>query len=85
MAQHLTLLISAAQIAVTVERLAQELDRDYGPCSPVMVGLLKGSFVFLADLIRHMHTPLRSVEFVRLSSYGDATVTSGRAALTMGS
>ena len=60
MAQRLNLLISAAEIAATVERLAQELDRDYGQCSPVMVGLLKGSFVFLADLIRHMGLPRKA-------------------------
>ena len=84
MTQRLSLLISAAEIAAAVKRLAQDLDRDYGQCSPVMVGLLKGSFVFLADLIRHMQTPLQSVEFVRLSSYRDATVTAGRAAVTMG-
>lgn len=84
MAQHLVLLLSAAEIAATVQRLAQELDRDYRQRSPVMVGLLKGAFIFLADLIRHMHTPLRSVEFVRLSSYGDATVSAGHATIHMG-
>ncbi len=84
MAQHLVLLLSATEIAATVQRLAQELDRDYGQRSPVLVGILKGAFVFLADLIRHIHTPLRSVEFLRLSSYGDATVSAGHATMHLG-
>ena len=84
MKPQLTLLISTAEIVATVQRLAQELDSDYQQRTPVMIGLLKGAFVFLADLIRHMHTPLRSVEFLRLSSYGDATMSVGHATISMG-
>ena len=46
MVQHLVLLPSAAEIVATVQRLAQELDRDYGQRSPVMVGLLKRLLYF---------------------------------------
>ena len=60
------------------------MDRDYWDRSPVLVGILKGSFIFLADLVRQMKTPLQSIEFMRLSSYGSATVSSGSASITMG-
>lgn len=77
-------LISQQAIAATVNRLAQELDRDYANRSPLVIGILKGSFIFLADLIRAMQTPIANVEFMRLSSYGSATVSSGEASMTMG-
>lgn len=80
----LTLLISQEEIADAVQRLAQELDRDYAQHSPVLVGILKGSFVFLADLMRAMQTPIANIEFLRLSSYGDATVSSGHASVVLG-
>jgi hypoxanthine phosphoribosyltransferase len=84
MADPLVTLISQAEIAAIVDRLAAELDRDYAGRTPVLVGLLKGSFVFVADLARAMKTPLRDVEFMRLSSYGSGTVSSGQATLLAG-
>lgn len=84
MASKLVPLISQQEIADTVKRLAHELDRDYRDRTPVLVGLLKGSFVFLADLIRQMQTPICNVELMRLSSYGSATVSSGDVKMLMG-
>jgi len=78
------LLFSREELAAAVKRLAQELDRDYRHRCPVAVGILKGAFVFLADLVRQMETSLRSIEFLRLSSYGPGTVSSGRARVVMG-
>lgn len=78
------LLFSKEELAAAVKRLAQELDRDYRHRCPVVVGILKGAFVFLTDLVRQMDTPLRSIEFLRLSSYGPDTVSSGRARVVMG-
>ena len=66
---QLRLLISPQEIKSTVERLAAEIQRDYQGKSPVLLGALKGSFVFMADLVRHLDIPLE-VEFVMLSSYG---------------
>jgi hypoxanthine phosphoribosyltransferase len=77
-------LISQQEIAAAVQRLAGELDRDYGHGSPTVVGILRGCFIFLADLVRQMDTPLHSIEFLRLSSYGAGTVSSGRARVVMG-
>jgi hypoxanthine phosphoribosyltransferase len=77
MDKKLVPLISESEIATTVQRLAQELDRDYANSAPVVIGVLKGSFIFLADLIRQMQTPIRNVELIRLSSYGCSTTSSG--------
>ena len=84
MSTRLTLLLSREEVATAVERLAGELDRDYARTSPVLVGVLKGVFVFMADLVRYMKTSIRSTEFVRLSSYGSSTVSSGRARVLPG-
>jgi len=77
------LLFSREELAGAVKRLAQELDRDYRHRCPVVVGILKGAFVFLTDLVQQMEAPLRSIEFL-LSSYGAGTVSSGRAKVVMG-
>jgi len=65
----LTPLFTKDEIAATVRRLAAEIGRDYRDKHPVLIGVLKGSFMFLADLIRLLDFPLE-VEFIRLSSYG---------------
>lgn len=79
MSKKLINLISKAEIATTVKRLASELDRDYQNRSLVLVGVLKGSFVFLADLIREVNIPIANIEFLRLSSYDSSMVSSGEA------
>ena len=66
-----TELISAESIADRVGELAARLDEDYaGVDELVLVGVLKGSFIFLADLARRLSIPHR-VEFIAVSSYGD--------------
>ncbi|WAL59063.1 hypoxanthine phosphoribosyltransferase [Thermocoleostomius sinensis] len=84
MEKPLELLIAQTAIANTVQRLAQEIDRDYVDRSPLMIGILKGSFIFLADLVRAMQIPIRDVEFMRFSSYGSSTTSSGQAQMLMG-
>ena len=69
--------LTSQEIQETVARLAKEINRDYQGKAPVLVGILKGSFVFLADLIRLLDIPLE-VDFAILSSYGSGTVTSGQ-------
>lgn len=70
-------LLSSAEIESAVKRLASEITRDYHDKNPLLVGILKGSFMFLADLVRQLDFPLE-LEFVRLSSYGSGRQTSGR-------
>jgi len=63
------LLLSPAEISSVVERLAQEIADGYREKNPLLVGVLKGCFVFMADLVRHLDMPLE-LDFLRLSSYG---------------
>ena len=65
----LTLLFTRDEIEATVKKLAAEIRQDYHNKRPVLIGVLKGSFMLMADLIRLLDFPLE-VEFVRLSSYG---------------
>ncbi|MEB3312170.1 MAG: hypoxanthine phosphoribosyltransferase [Snowella sp.] len=83
MEKPLTLLISSEEIANTNKRLAQEIDRDCQGQSLTVVGILKGSFIFIADLVREIQTPIENIEFIQLSSYGSATVSSGQADLLL--
>ena len=76
-------LFSRAEIATTVSRLAAEITRDYHGKHPILVGILKGSFMFMADLIRLLDFPLE-VEFIRLSSYGGGSQTSGKVEVVQG-
>lgn len=70
-AETLDLHISRDQIAARVAELAARIDADYaGSGELVLIGVLKGSFIFLADLARRLTIPHR-VEFIAVSSYGD--------------
>ena len=71
------LYLNAESIADIVVRMAEELDVDCQGFSLTVIGILKGSFVFLADLLRAIRTPVDNVEFLRISSYGPNTVSSG--------
>jgi hypoxanthine phosphoribosyltransferase len=70
------ILIPRAEIASAVGRLASQISRDYQDKNPLLIGILKGSFVFLADLARALDFPLE-LDFIRLSSYGRGRQTSG--------
>ncbi len=70
-------LFTNEEVKKAVVRLALEIKRDYLGKELLVVGILKGSFVFMADLIREMGLPVE-VEFVQLSSYGTDKETSGR-------
>lgn len=59
-----------------VTELGQQIERDYAGQSPLLLGILKGSFPFLADLARAINLPL-SVDFMAVSSYGAGTKSSG--------
>lgn len=74
-------LISREDIARRVAELAAEVSRDYAGRDLVMVGVLKGAFIFLADLVRALPSPV-VVDFVRLRSYGAGTTSSGEIHIT---
>ncbi len=71
-----TVLLTAEEIAAVVARLGREVSADYADRHPIVVSLLKGGVVFLADLIRHLTIP-HHIEFLRVSSYGPSTRSSG--------
>ena len=71
------ILFSREEIEAAVKRLAAEIRKDYLGKRPILIGILKGSFMFMADLIRLLDFPLE-VEFVRLSSYGGGRETTGK-------
>jgi len=77
------ILITKEEIEKEVARLAQEISRDYQGKHPLLLGILKGSFIFMADLIRLLDIPAE-VDFVSLSSYGSARVTSGEIKVVQG-
>ena len=67
-------------IAQRVAELGAEITRAYPDGELLVLGLLKGSFIFLSDLVRHIHRPLK-VDFLVASSYGAGTVSSGNVRL----
>jgi hypoxanthine phosphoribosyltransferase len=74
-------LISTEELGKRIDELASRINRDYAGESLVLVGILKGAFVFLADLARRLSVPLE-IDFVRLASYGGHTETSGKVRIT---
>jgi len=65
----LELRFTESQIQETVRRIAREISEAYGEACPLLVGVLKGSFVFMADLVRELTIPFE-VDFVLARSYG---------------
>ena len=77
------ILFRREEIEATVKRLAAEIKKDYQGKHPLLIGILKGSFMFMADLIRFVNAPLE-VEFIRLSSYGRGRSTPGKIKVVQG-
>lgn len=67
------ILISRGQIAQRIKRMAAHIQSDFAGCDLVVVAVLNGTVLFLADLIRHMTMPMR-LDFVGVSSYREGTV-----------
>ena len=76
-------LFSEDEIKQAVARLAADIRQDYQGKQPLLIGILKGSFVFMADLIRQLELPVE-VDFVKLSSYGAGKETSGKVKVVQG-
>ncbi|UCC61153.1 MAG: hypoxanthine phosphoribosyltransferase [Dehalococcoidia bacterium] len=80
---QLSTLITKEEIENRVAELAAEIREDYLGKNPLLLGILKGSFVFMSDLIRKLNIPLE-IEFIRLSSYGAGKEPSNRIRLVHG-
>jgi hypoxanthine phosphoribosyltransferase len=70
------ILIDEETLGRRVRELGDEVGAEYSDTEPLMVGVLTGAFIFMGDLCRRMAVPL-DVDFMAVSSYGQATVTSG--------
>lgn len=81
MPEELIPVLSRTEIAQKVKSLAQRISEDYAGKELVVIGVLKGSFIFMADLIRELTIPAQ-VDFVRLASYGSDTTSSGTIKIT---
>jgi len=74
------LYLSEKQIQARIIKLAQKINKDYKDRVPIFIGILNGSFIFMSDLIRHIKIDCE-VDFLKLSSYGDAKISSGHVTL----
>jgi hypoxanthine phosphoribosyltransferase len=75
-----TLYLSEEEIRAKVKDLAAQIDDDYQGKVPIFIGILNGSFIFFSDLIREITVDCE-VDFLKLSSYGDAKISSGQVRL----
>ena len=78
---HVSTLLSSEQIAARVRELGAQITKDYEGRRLVLVSVLKGSFIFTADLARAIDSQLR-IEFLGVRSYGEGTSTSGVVQIT---
>lgn len=73
-------LLSDEQIQKRVKELGEEISRDYRGKVPIFIGVLNGSFIFMSDLLKNVDIECE-VDFFKLSSYGDAKISSGNVKL----
>ncbi|HTX17556.1 MAG TPA: hypoxanthine phosphoribosyltransferase [Bacteroidota bacterium] len=78
--ERFKLYLSEKKIRERVRELGKKLNRDYRGKVPIFIGVLNGSFIFFADLIREITIDCE-VDFFKLSSYGDAKISSGEVRL----
>ena len=75
------LLLSEKEIQQKVRALARKISKDFSGREVLLIGVLKGAFIFMSDLARKMTTPVK-MDFVRLASYGSETRSSGKVKIT---
>src|SRR5713101_2024799 len=81
LAAELEVLIPTDKITARVKEIGAQIERDYQGKDLVLLGVLKGSYIFISDLARAIDLPL-AVDFIGLSSYGEATESSGVVKIT---
>jgi hypoxanthine phosphoribosyltransferase len=72
--------IEEEKLQQRIKELGQEITRDYKGRTPVFIGVLNGAFLFLADLVKNVDADCE-IDFFKLSSYGDAKISSGKVTL----
>jgi hypoxanthine phosphoribosyltransferase len=78
---QLRVLISDVEIQKRVTEIGAQITKDYKEGDLILIGILKGAFIFVADLARAIHRPVR-MEFMGISSYGKGTTSSGEVRVT---
>ncbi len=73
---HFVPMIGERRIRTRIKQIARQLSKDYKGSIPVFIGVLNGSFIFFADLIREVTIDCE-IDFLKLSSYGDEKISSG--------
>lgn len=73
---EVTVLYSAEEIQAKVKAMGEAISLDYSGESLLVIGILKGAFIFMADLVRKIQVPLQ-LDFMDVSSYGGSTISSG--------
>lgn len=73
---NIKVMLSSEEILKRVDELAEEINRDYAGENVIFIGVLKGSFMFLSDLVKRISLPAE-VYFIEASSYGSGTQSSG--------
>lgn len=77
MAENIKVLISEEEISKKIKELADQISKDYAGKTLHLICVLKGGVFFMTELSRHITVPV-TIDFMSVSSYGDATVSSGR-------
>ena len=75
--EELKVLFSEEQLQTRIKELAAEMNKFYNGDEVIAICVLKGAVMFAVDLVKHLDMPLQ-LEFIRLSSYGSSTTTSGK-------
>jgi hypoxanthine phosphoribosyltransferase len=75
------IIFSREVIQKRVQELADQISKDYAGSDLIIIGILRGAFIFMADLVRAMNIPCK-VDFVRVASYGGGTESFGKIVMT---
>jgi len=78
--KNLKIIVDVRSLQGRIQELGQSISRDYAGKNLLVIGVLKGAFIFMADLIRAIEVPL-AVDFIQVSSYGKSATSSGEIAL----
>ena len=75
--EYLEEYISEKKIQKRIKRIAKQINKDYKGKKPIFIGILNGSFILIADLVREIKVDCE-IDFLKLSSYGDDKISSGQ-------
>ena len=71
------ILFTREQLSARIKEIAAQISEDYRGKAPVVIGILRGAFICMADLVRELDIPDMTLDFMSASSYGSGTVSSG--------